>query len=192
MRSSTLMKAGFAGALAALLGGCLISEDPVLNARNGNAKPLAPGDYQSCPVNDDDDEPDCQFMSVTRDRTGLYKFVSSEDQEVTEMRFRRVGRAGYAVQANGADDGYAYYYGAGDTKKFRLVLMMCGDLPDAMRAKLIARGDLETDEDGYTTCAVKTVRGLTDPAKAYHRGQVRPADDAVIELRPAPHGAVAE
>lgn len=169
-------------ASCALLTGCLVSEEPVLDASNGRAKPLREGPYLMCPVNDEADE--CQSMSVERDAEGLYSFVT-EGEAPTKMRFRRIGRRGYAVQSQ-EDDGYAYYYGAGDSRRFHMTMMMCPDLPAVLRARLLERGDLETEDGDFETCIVKSRNGLTAAAKAYHRGEAEGAEAIAFIFTPRP------
>ncbi len=168
---------------ALLLAGCLVSEDPVLTASNGSATPIDPGAYVMCQVGEDSDDGDCAAFIIEHDESGLYSFIK-EDEEPTQMRFRRIGHRGFAVQLS-EDDGYMYYYGAGNSAQFKLVMMMCSDLPEKMRARLIIRGDLETEDDDFESCAVKSLKGLTSAARAYHRGEVVSEDDAVLEFTPA-------
>lgn len=165
-----------AGALA--LGGCLVSEEPVLDAANGRATPLGPGAYVMCPMGEDVD--DCQLMDVSFDSSRLYTFVSEEEEPI-EMRFRRIGRYGYGVQTR-EDDSYIYYYGAGNRDQFRLTMMLCADLPEDLRADLIESGDLEADDDDFETCMVKTRRGLTLSARAYHRGEIESEENITLEF----------
>lgn len=168
-------------AVSALLTGCLVSEEPVLDGSNGRARPLSEGPHLMCPVDEADE---CQSMTVARDSTGLYSFVA-EDDAPTKMRFRRIGRRGYAAQSQ-EDDGYAYYYGAGDSRHFRLTMMMCPDLPAALRVRLIERGALETEDDNFETCIVKNRNGLTAAAKSYHRGEVESEEEIAFILTPEP------
>jgi len=184
MRSLAMLRAGFTAAAAALLAGCLVSEEPVLDASNGRATPLPQGAYVMCEVGEDED--DCAPFEITHDASGLYRFAPV-DEAPAEMRFRRIGRKGYAVQSE-EDEGYAYYYGRGDAREFRLTMMMCSDLPDGLRARLIDRGDLEPEEGDADVCAVKTRRGLTDAARAYHRGDAISDDgeELAIVFTPAP------
>jgi len=169
-----------AGVLA--LGGCLVSEEPVLGASNGRATPLEPGAYVMCAVNEDED--DCQPFDLSYDESGLYSF-EPEDEDPVKMRFRRIGRQGYAVQSH-EDDGYLYYYGAGNADLFRLTMMMCSELPEHLRARLINRGDLEAEDDDFETCIVKTRKGLTAAARAYHRGNVQSEEEIALEFTRAP------
>lgn len=185
MRAPANTKIILAGAFALALGGCLVSELPVLDASNGRAKPLADGNYVACPVAHDSDGSDCETLTVIYQDDRSYHFLA-EDEDPSVLRFRRVGRGGYAVQAKEDTDEYAYYYGAGDSDRMTLTWMMCQDLPDGVRSRLLENGDLETDSDEYEACQVKTVRGLMDAAKAYHRGQADSDEPITMELTPAP------
>lgn len=186
MRSRFRLKPLSICAAAAALGGCLVSEEPVLDASTGNATPIAPGDYIMCPLAEDEGEADCERFSVNYDGAGLYRFVDPDgEEEPVEMRFRRVARGGYAVQS-GEDDGYMYYYGRKDADRFRLMLMMCDHLQDGLRWRLAKSDDLTPEDEDFTTCAVNTLKGLVDPAKAYHRGDVVGDDRLEIEFAPAP------
>ena len=189
MRYPSQAKIAAAGFAALGLGGCLVSEEPVLDAASGSARPLPPGDYVSCPLDPEKDD-DCQALSVADGGGGLYK-MTADDEDPVGMRFRRVGRNAYAVQSDEGGDDYVYYYGAGDAKRFLLTMMMCSDLPASLRDGLIAAGDLETEDDDYSTCTVKTLKGLTASAKAYYRGKVESEDKLVLELKPAPKGSSA-
>ena len=184
MRSLAMSRVSLAAVAAAFLSGCLVSEEPVLDASNGRATPLPPGSYVMCQP--DDGEDDCAPFEIMHDATGLYLFTPV-DEPSAEMRFRRIGRKGYAVQSQ-EDDGYAYYYGRGDAREFRLTMMMCSALPEALRARLISRGDLEAEEGDAEVCTVKTRRGLTDAARAYHRGDAISDDgeELAIVFTPAP------
>jgi len=168
----------------AALSGCLVSDEPMLDASNGAATPLAPGAYVMCEHDGGSDAGACDDFSITHDATGLYLF-EKDDEDPVEMRFRKIGRRGFAVQTE-EDDGYMYYYGAGDTERFGLVMMQCADLPERMRGRMIAAGDLETDDEDFETCTVKTLKGLTRAAKAYHRGRTTSEESAVMEFTPAP------
>jgi len=169
------------------LSGCLVSEDPVLDASNGNATPVKPGAYVMCSVGEGDDGADCDQFSITHDDTGLYRF-DKEGEEPTDMRLRRIGRRGFAVQLlEDSDDAYLYYYGAGNSRRFRLTMMLCADLPEEMRAQLIEDGDLESDDEDFETCTVNTLKGVTASAKAYHRGEVQSDEEIALEFTPAPN-----
>ncbi|NOX95313.1 MAG: hypothetical protein GXP04_09535 [Alphaproteobacteria bacterium] len=183
MPSSLKVKLCTVIASALVLTGCLVSEDPILTASNGSATPIAPGAYIMCPLSDDADEEDCEAFTIEHDTSGLYNFIK-EDEEPTQMRFRRIGHRGFAVQLS-EDDGYMYYYGAGNSNRFQLIMMMCSDLPEKMRARLIARGDLETEDDDFESCAVKTIKGLTNAAWAYHRGKTNSNEEnSALEFTP--------
>ena len=172
-----------AGSAALALSGCLVSEAPVLDDSNGRATPLDPGAYIMCPVDEDEDE--CERFEASHDGGGRYLFTK-EDDDPAELRFRRVGREGYLVQSREDDDVYQYYYGKGDSEKFRMTMMLCADLPETLRGRLIGRGDLESDDDDFETCTVKTLKGAVDSAKAYHRGKVESEEEIAIEFTPAP------
>lgn len=187
MRSLSAARKIAAIACVLALSGCLVSEDPLLDASNGNATPIDSGAYVMCPVGDEDDGADCEHFSITHDETGLYR-LDKDGEEPTDMRVRRVGRRGFAVQLlEDDDDAYLYYYGAGNSQRFRLTMMLCADLPEELRAQLIEDGDLESDDDDFETCTVKTLKGVTTAAKAYHRGEVQSDEEIALEFTPAPN-----
>lgn len=165
---------------ACLFGGCLVSEEPVLDAKSGAASPLPDGVYAAC--NTEDDAGDCTVFAVSRGEDGAYT-LKAEDEEPATLRFRRIARKAYAVQS-AEDDGYAYYYGAGDGNEFSLLLMECPDLPEKFRARLIAKGDLSTGDEDFETCRVNTLKGLVEAAKAYRRGKTTGDETAKIVLKP--------
>jgi hypothetical protein len=187
MRSSGFIKIVLA---AGLLGGCLLSEIPILDETNGRATPIKPGAYIACPLKDDADASDCSELIVSHDASGLYRFEKA-DEKPSLFRFRKIARRGYAVQTTeDSDDSYMYYYGRRVGKRFRLTMMMCAELPASLRDGLIANGDLASEDDDFETCMVNTLKGLSRAAKAYHRGEAG-SDDAdsekmVLELTPAP------
>lgn len=185
MHSLFALRKTTAVACVLTLSGCLVSEDPLLDASNGNATPVKPGAYVMCPVGTGDDDADCEQFSITHDDTGLYR-LDKEDEESTDMRIRRIGRRGFAVQLlEDSDDAYLYYYGAGNTQRFRLTMMLCADLPEEMRAQLIEGGDLTTDDEDFETCTVNTLKGVTASAKAYHRGEIDSDEEIALEFTPA-------
>ena len=183
MRSLPIMKAAFAALAASLLAGCLVSDEPVLDASNGSASPLAEGAYRAC--EDNDEAGDCTNFAVTRRADGAYALKAQDEEEPAVLRFRRIAAKAYAVQS-AEDDGYAYYYGAGDSGAFALTMMSCKDLPEKLRARLLEKGDLATDDSDFEVCTVNTLKGLVEAAKAYHRGKTTGDDDALIALKPAP------
>ncbi len=168
---------------AAALSGCLVSDQPILDALNGKASPLNEGLYQVCTGSREDDSSECNVFSVTRDTSGSYT-LAMENEAPAMMRFRRVARKAYAVQS-AEDDSYTYYFGAGDSQRFLMTLMNCPDLPSALRARLIAKGDLSTEHDDFESCTVNTLKGLTASAKAYARGETIGDDPAVMVMTPA-------
>ncbi len=176
---SLFMKFVIAASAGFALAGCLVSEEPMLDAANGDATPLDAGDYVMCPLSEDADDGDCERFSVTVDDTGRYRFQNGDDEEdAAYMRFRRVARRGYAVQAE-EDDGYMYYYGRAENERFILAMMMCSSLSERTRDRLIERGDLVAADDEYQTCEVKTPAGLKAAALDYHRGRVSADDDEI-------------
>ena len=173
--------------VALALTGCLVSEEPILDASNGKAKPIDPGNYMSCPIGDDAGEGDCEPLKVTHDATGLYLFAG-DDEEPMEFRFRKIARNAYAAQVKEDDDGYMYYYARGDSDAFQLTLMMCKALPDKTRTRLIARGSLTPDDGEFESCNVNDFHGLKKAAKAYHRG-VEDDEPLASLITPAPGDA---
>ncbi len=184
---SLLAKTIIASGAALALAGCLVSEEPVLDARTGKATPFDAGAYVMCPLSDEADDSDCERFSVTVDDSGLYRFQNGDDvEDAAHMRFRRIARRGYAVQSE-EDDGYMYYYGRDEKDRFTLAMMMCPSLSQRTRDRLMARGDLVAAEDDYQTCEVKTLAGLKGAARDYHHGRA-PGDDEdiVLAFTPAP------
>lgn len=186
MRSLSVRYGLIAGAALALAG-CLVSAKPILTAKNGKATPLAPGVYVMCPLSDEADADDCERLTVTVDAAGLYRFQHSvDDDDYVTMRFRRIARESYGVQAD-EDDGYMYYFGRGDSDRFMLTMMMCSSLSEKTRDRLIARGDLTAQDDEFQMCEVNTLDGLKAAARDYHRGRVSSSDeDFVLVFTPAP------
>ncbi len=177
MRALILKSIVIAGAAA--LAGCLVAETPVLDENTGKATPISAGEYRMCSFDADDAEGDCERISIAIDKTGLYTLAKPDDVDDTaQLRFRRIGRRGYAVQAY-EDDGAMYYYGRGGRKSISLTLMMCDDLSEKTRAKLIERGDLVSDDGDYGVCEVTSVAGLETAARDYHRGRATPSDEEV-------------
>ncbi len=176
---------GYAGLLFCALGlsGCLVSDDPILDAKNGKAAPLIDGRYDVCTGGEDSGSEDCNVFTVSRDSNGAYSFIM-EGEDPAVMRFRRIARKSYAVQSK-EDDSYAYYFGAGDSRRFLLTMMNCADLPPVLRARLIEQNDLSTEHDDFEICTVNTLKGLVDAARAYHRGEVTGDDPAVMVMKPA-------
>lgn len=174
MRALNFLGAGF---VALALGGCLVSETPVLDARNGKALPLNPGPHFICGLTEDGEAEDCELFAVLRDDEGGFVFLK-EGEDPTHMRFRRFARNAYAAQS-AEDDAYLYYYAAGGGEKLVLVMMNCPDLPQRLRDRLIDRNHLEAEENDFNVCTVKTLAGLTAAAKAYHRGEAMTTGDTI-------------
>ena len=62
--------------------------------------------------------------------------------------------------------------------------MLCQDLPEGLRARLIDKGDLSTEDEDFETCTVNTVKGLVEAARAYRRGDTTGDKNAKIVLKP--------
>ncbi len=188
MRSLSLLKSSPLAFAALALSGCLVSETPILNAENGKARALKPGDYQMCPLSDDVTPDDCDPIRITKANDYAIHMVNLDDaSDVIELRFRRIARSAYAVQQwEVGDDGYMYYYGKGNAKSFVMTLMICSDLPDRLRADLISKGDLEPEDESFDSCVVETADGLVQSAKAYHRGEAVSDEPMSLEFTQAP------
>ena len=188
MRSLKLFRSILTVAAAFMLVGCLVSETPVLDQRTGKARVFSDGEYLACPLENGEIKSgaDCDRLNVQRENDGAYRFVDmGADDNPAILRFRRIGRGGYAVQSS-ESDGQVYFYGDARGNDFLLVMMNCPDLPAALRDKLIMKGDLDVEDGDFTVCEVKTVKGLVEAAKAYHRDDVVLGQDAAILISPAP------
>lgn len=129
------------------------------------------------------------MLSVERLDGGLYRLTdNSEAEEVSEWRFRRIARGGYAAQVYDGD-GYSYYYALVERGRIAMVFMQCASLPAGLRARLISEGGLEPENDGYDTCIVVTRAALVAAARAYHSGEAVDEDPFATVLTPAPGGA---
>lgn len=160
------------GLVAALmLAGCLISKEPLLDARNGRAMPLDPGIYDACQFDDQSGEPDCRNMDVRRAKGGIYEFRSEDENadadELIYARFRRIAHGVWLAQLIGQDDeDYFYFLAETVGDGFAMAMIVCGDIPEAVRAKYSARGEMKVDHDA-STCEVNTLRAATASALAY-------------------------
>lgn len=172
-----------AASLAFAASGCLVSETPLLDAQTGRGAPLGDGRYDVCQYEEGD--ADCTPMRISRDGSGLYTMVVEDDaDDVTLARFRRIGRGAWLAQMSGEDDGgYFYLYGERRDEGFTLYLMMCEELPPALREKYVGRGEMEVEDDNFA-CNVKSRAAATAAAKAYMTME-REAAAARIVYRPA-------
>lgn len=172
------------GFVALALSACLVSETPLLDAQSGRGAPLGDGLYDVC--QHEEGEADCTSMDVARDRTGLYRMVVTDDEDdITVVRFRRVGRGAWLTQMSGEEDGaYFYLYGEKRDEGFTLFLMMCAELPAAVREKYVARGEMEVEDDNFA-CNVKTLAAASAAARAYMKMD-RAGDAPRIVYRPSP------
>jgi len=151
------------------LGGCLISEAPLLDAKNGRAAPLDPGLYEACEHDGEGGEPECNRIDVSRDGAALYTFRAEDEDETTFARFRRLARGAWLTQLSGEEDeDYFYFLGETAGDDFVMAMIVCEAIPEAVRAKYSARGEMEVDEGKYaSTCVAKTLRAAIAGAKAF-------------------------
>lgn len=157
----------FAIAAGLALGGCLISEAQLLDAKNGRARPLDPGLYEACEHDGEGGEPDCKEIDISRNGAALYGLRADGEDETTFARFRRIARGAFLAQLNGAEDeDYFYFLGEAAGEAFVMAMIVCEDIPEAVREKYSARGEMEIDEDA-STCVAKTLGAATAAAKAY-------------------------
>jgi hypothetical protein len=170
--------------LAALLSGCLISKEPLLNARNGAATPLTPGLYESCQFNGDASEPDCQAIQIKLNDEALYTFQVEDEDERSFVRFRRIARDGWLMQISGdKDDEYSYFLGETAGDDFVLIWILCDVIPEDVREKYSKRGEMEVDKGKYgSTCIAKTLRAAIAGAKAF-RAAIPPVPSSRTVLR---------
>jgi hypothetical protein len=162
---------GHAAALAATLtlSACLISETPLLDAMNGKATPLDPGDYNACSVEEEGGEPDCKAMKVSRDETALYRFDAADEDEPTFARFRKIGTGAWVAQLSSEDDGsYFYFLSEAHGDEFVMALIDCEDIPKAVRDRYVKRGQMEVEDDA-TACNAKALAAVTGSAKAFRK-----------------------
>ena len=174
----------FAIAAGLALGGCLISEAPLLDAKNGRATPLDPGLYEACEFDGEGGEPECNEIDISRDGAALYALSAEDEDETTFARFRRIARGAFLAQLNEAeddDDEYFYFIGETAGEDFVMAMIVCEDIPEAVRAKYSARGEMEVDEDA-STCVAKSLGAATAAAKAY-RAATKPESRSRIVYR---------
>jgi len=163
---SAWLKAVISGG-AILLTGCLVSEEPLLDASSGRAKPVRAGNYQMCSFSDGEPDGECEMTAITIGPDRLYS-MSESNGETNFLRFRKVGRRAYLVQLLGEDEseGFVYYLANTRRNAFTLTMMNCPDLPAAFRDEFIASGSMETEENG-AVCAVSALDAVVSAAKLY-------------------------
>jgi hypothetical protein len=166
-------------AIAMLLAGCLVSDEPMFDAASASAAPLQPGRYEACSIPPDDEGDDCQFLSVGRRDDGAYDFqVEAEDKIV--VRFHEIDASTYAAQFEDDDgDGYQYYWARRDGGALLLAMIWCEDFSPEMRETMIADGLIE-QEGGSSTCTALKPDAVILAAKAYRDGLVK--GDEVLRL----------
>lgn len=183
MRSALRLKQIIIVAIATALSACLVSEEPLLDGSTGKARPVAAGIYDMCPQSGDASDSDCSVVDISVDDTSLYR-LQTDDDDVTLLRFLRVRRGAYAVQVgpDDGDDGYAYYFARTRKGSFDLTFMMCEQLPEVLRSKMIENGELTLQDGDDDTCTVNSIAGLKRAAKAYHRGDIEDEDESLTTL----------
>ena len=151
--------------MAVVLTGCIVSEEPLLDKRSGRSKPVKSGDYTSCPIRDGEVDGDCTQMKVIFGRDRQYR-LEPKDEEPNFVRFRRMGRGDYLAQVTGGEpDGYIYFLATRISDGMEWRLLDCGEIPEELRAKMIARAELEEQE--YGVCVVKKLRVAMKIARAF-------------------------
>jgi hypothetical protein len=172
-----------AAALAATtLAGCLVSEEPLFDAGNAAATPLAAGRYEACSRSDDGEAPECHPVTVELSKDGLYTFLVEDDR--IEARMTSIGAEDYAVQLVDYGERDAQYYWARAAQgSFSLAMIWCPDLPKALVDRLIADGAVVADDD-RSTCTARSAAAVILAAKAYAGGEAS-GDDDVVTLRPS-------
>ncbi|HXI88125.1 MAG TPA: hypothetical protein VNH64_11740 [Parvularculaceae bacterium] len=168
-----------AAGLALLLTGCLVSEKPLLDEHNGRATPIAAGDYNACKYYDQNGgAPECSRAHVAFDKTGLYSIKidddGDDDDKPLSVRFRRLGGGAWLAQlGETSDTDNMYYIAEVEGDDFIMALINCEDLPEALRDKYVARGEMKVDTDAtihVTTCTANTLGAVAAAAKAFRDG----------------------
>jgi hypothetical protein len=169
-----------------LLAACFVSEEPLLNERNASAAAMWSGASEICQFSEDDAAPECDEALVIRAENGSY-FIVSDDDERTELRFRKIARGGWIVQAHeaGDDDGYFYLVASRQKKELKLSMMDCDALPEKMRAEMIDAGELVADDSmTINVCMPQSVKALERVGRFYLKGELE--SEGFMVLRPRP------
>jgi hypothetical protein len=178
MRIARVVAASIA---SALLSGCLVSSEPLLDSRTARSTPVAAGAYQLCSREGEGKADDCAPVAVTIEK-GKLTVIMSADGDRIEARFARAGK-GYVGQLVSADDEDAhYYYGAKSGGAFSMTMIWCKHAPEALKASLAASGALVLESDGEV-CRATSREAVTELAKAYARGE---ATDEGAQIRFVP------
>ncbi len=165
------------------LTGCLVSEIALLDASNGRATPLRTGEYQSCPYKDGEMDGECTAVRVTYEKSSGYRIVD-DNGEALLVRFRKVARRAYLAQTvgEGDEDGYMYFMAEPDHDNLHMTMIVCEALPEALKTKLVADGQMEI-ESGGEVCSVKTLDAALAAAKIY-LGDDAPSNRIGLEFSP--------
>lgn len=183
LRKTIELTAAAAACLA--LSACLISEEPLLDAANGNATPIADGDYVACQTGEEQSEPDCKATAISHDDTGLYRFVVEGEDEVTLLRFRKLALKAWTAQLSGEDDDdYFYFIAKSGAAAFSLTMIVCEDIPKSIRNKYVKRGEMDVDESA-SVCTAKSLRAVTASAKAYLGPKAPKAKSQIVYTKAA-------
>ena len=172
--------------LASLLSACFVSDDPLLNARNAKAKALWSGGAEICQFSSRNEAAECDRSLIVQTETGSF-FIVSDDDERTELRFRKVARNGWIVQAHeaGDDDGYFYLVASRKKNEVTISMMDCDALPEKLRNEMIEADELISD-DAMTVkvCMPQSVNALERVGRLYLKGEIEP--EGFMVMRPAP------
>lgn len=169
-----------------LLTACFVSEDPLLNERNAKASALWSGGAEVCTVSPREETPECNRAVIAPTETGSV-FLVTEDDERTELRFRRLTRNGWLAQANeaGDEEGYFYLVASRKNNEVRISLMDCDALPEKLRTKMIEDGELISDATlTINVCSPQSLKALERVGRLYLKGDIEP--EGYMVLRPVP------
>lgn len=175
----TAFKLSAGVALALALSGCLVSETPLFDASNAVAKPLADGAYEGCQVERGQAPADCKDFAIAANSTGLYRIATIEEgeEEAVLARFKRVGPGLYALQSWEDADQPQYFLAAAIDGGISVSLIDCDDLPESLKSRYVARGQLEVRGD---TCVAKTAKAVVAAAKAWSKTEAFKSGDRVV------------
>ncbi len=166
------------------LSACLTSDGLLFTADNARALALAAGAYDACEAAEDS-ERECHGVTVSHNERGLFRLVpeAPEDKgDAVLVRFKKIGRAAWAVQAWGEEgDAPNYLLATGSPNRLTISLIDCEELPAAFKKKLEARGDLEIRNQ--STCVAKSAGAAVAAAKAWRKTAASKQDVVVYTKR---------
>lgn len=159
------LKTFAASAIALAMSGCLVSEAPLFDSGNASARPLADGAYEGCEIEPGEAPADCQNFTIAANPAGLYRIAIEDGSEDAVLaRFKRIGRGLYALQSWEGSDQPQYLVAASIDDGISVSLILCDDLPQVVKARYVARGELEVKGD---TCVAKSAGAVVAAAKAW-------------------------